>query len=104
MATTQPYGIEFMKVREIELPADKELEVATDGSGLKTNNAGEYRIFRYGEDKEEKTKKKHLVVVITADVKHKKLLKVEAHVEGGHIGIPDSRRTSEGIKGRWHRR
>ena len=67
-------------VPEIELPTDRELEVATDGSGLKTNNAGEYRIFKYGEDGEkEKTKKKHLVVVITADIKHKKLLKVEAH-------------------------
>jgi hypothetical protein len=65
-------------VPEIKLPTDKELEVATDGSGLKTNNAGEYRVFRYGE----KTRKKHLVVVITADIKHRKLLKVEAHVEG----------------------
>ena len=67
-------------IPEIKLPTDKELEVATDGSGLKTNNAGEYRVFKYGE--EEKTKKKHLVVVITADIKHKKLLKVEAHIEG----------------------
>jgi len=65
-------------VPEIKLPTEKELEVASDGSGLKTNNAGEYRVFRYGE----KTKKKHLVVVITADIKHRKLLKVEAHVEG----------------------
>ena len=65
-------------VPEIKLPTDKDLEVATDGSGLKTNNAGEYRVFKYGE----KTKKKHLVVVITADIKQKKLLKVEAHIEG----------------------
>jgi hypothetical protein len=91
-------------IPEIELPTDKDLEVATDGSGLKTNNAGEYRIFKYGEDKEEKTKKKHLVVVITADVKHKKLLKVEAHVEGEAYRNPNSRRTSKGIKGKWHRR
>jgi len=30
----------------------------------------------------EKTEKKHLVVVITADIRHKKLLKVETHIEG----------------------
>lgn len=65
-------------VPEIKLPTEKDLEVATDGSGLKTNNAGEYRVFKYGE----KTKKKHLVVVITAEIKQKKLLKVEAHIEG----------------------
>ena len=65
-------------VPEIKLPTYKELEVATDGSGLKTNNAGEYRVFKYGN----RTRKKHLVVVITADIKHKKLLKIEAHIEG----------------------
>jgi len=65
-------------VPEIKLPTYKELEVATDGSGLRTNNAGEYRVFKYGN----RTRKKHLVVVITADIKHKKLLKIEAHIEG----------------------
>jgi len=65
-------------VPAIELPTEKDLEVATDGSGLKTNNAGEYRVFKYGN----RTKKKHLVVVITADIKQKKLLKVEAQIEG----------------------
>jgi len=63
---------------EIKLPTNKELEVASDGSGLKTNNAGEYRVFKYGD----RTRKKHLVVVITADIKHKKLLRVESHIEG----------------------
>lgn len=64
-------------IPQIELPKEYELDVATDGSGLKTNNAGEYRVFRY----KEKAKKKYLVVVITADVRNKKLLKVEAHVQ-----------------------
>jgi len=64
-------------IPEIKLPTEDELEVATDGSGLKTGNAGEYRIFKY----KEKTKKKYLVVVITADVKKKKLLKVEAYIQ-----------------------
>lgn len=66
-------------IPEIRLPTEKELEAASDGSGLKTNNAGEYRVFKYGK---ETTKKKYLVVIITADIKNKKLLKVEAHVEG----------------------
>lgn len=67
-------------IPEIRLPTEKEIEVASDGSGLKTNNAGEYRIYKYGKKKSKK--KKHLVVVITADIKHKKLLNVDVHVEG----------------------
>ena len=31
---------------EIKLLIEKELKVATDGSRLKTNNAGEYRVFK----------------------------------------------------------
>jgi len=64
-------------IPQIELPKEDELDVATDGSGLKTNNAGEYRVFKY----REKAKKKYLVVVITADIRNKKLLKVEAHIQ-----------------------
>jgi len=63
---------------EIELPDYDDLEPGSDGSGLKSNNAGQYRIFKYGERK----RKKYLVVVITADVRRKKLLDVEAHMEG----------------------
>lgn len=67
-------------VPEIRLPTEKEIfEVASDGSGLKTSNAGEYRIYKYGKRSK---KKKHLVVVITADIKHRKLLNVDVHVEG----------------------
>jgi hypothetical protein len=40
---------------EIILLTYNDLEVATDSSGLKTDNAGEYRVFRY-EDKENKRK------------------------------------------------
>ena len=62
---------------EIELPDYDELEIGCDGSGLKTNNAGQYRIYKYGE----RTRKKHLVVIITGDVRHKKLLDIEAYVK-----------------------
>lgn len=68
---------------EISLPAPYSAEIATDGSGLKTRNAGEYRITKYGDP--DAKQKKHLVVVITADVRRKKLLCVEVHIEGkGH--------------------
>ena len=76
--TTIWYRVRNM-VLEIKLPDEKEIEVATHGTGLKTDNAGEYRVFKYGK---ESKKKKHLVVIITADLKHKKLLKAEAHIEG----------------------
>jgi hypothetical protein len=74
--TTIWYRIHKMKP-EITLPDYDDLEVGSDGSGLKSNNAGQYRVFKYGE----RTRKKYLVVVITADVKHK-LLDVDAHIEG----------------------
>lgn len=68
---------------EIRMPAYKDLEVASDGTGLKTTNAGEYRIFRYGDP--EARQRKHLVVVITADVRRKKVIGIEVHIEGkGH--------------------
>ncbi|MEM0312547.1 MAG: hypothetical protein QXM60_04475 [Thermoplasmatales archaeon] len=62
---------------EIILPQFNDSEIATDGSGLKTSNAGKYRILKYG-DKDAR-RKKHLVVVITTDAKRKKLLCVEVH-------------------------
>ena len=75
--TTIWYRIHNLKP-EIELPDYGKLEIGCDGSGLKTNNAGQYRIYKYGE----KTRKKHLVVIITGDVRHKKLLDIEAYIEG----------------------
>ena len=67
----------------VRLPKYSDLELASDGTGLKTSNAGEYRIFRYGDP--EAKQRKHLVVVITADVKRKKVIGIEVYVEGkGH--------------------
>jgi hypothetical protein len=67
----------------LRMPDYRDLELGSDGTGLKTSNAGEYRIFRYGDP--DARQKKHLVVVITADVRHKKLLGIEVHIEGkGH--------------------
>ena len=66
--------------QEISLPSYREAEVGSDGSGLKTRNAGEYRILKYGDP--EAKQKKHLVVVITAGIRHKKLLCVDVRIEG----------------------
>ncbi|MEM3859318.1 MAG: hypothetical protein QW478_07915 [Candidatus Micrarchaeaceae archaeon] len=55
---------------EIIILENKEF-VGSDGTSLKTSNAGEYRQFRY-EDLNVK-RKKNLVVIITADIKKKKL-------------------------------
>ncbi|MEM4089719.1 MAG: hypothetical protein QXQ46_03050 [Thermoplasmatales archaeon] len=47
-------------VPEISLPQFSEAEIGTDGSGLKTTNAGEYRILKYGE--KYIRRKKHLFI------------------------------------------
>ena len=67
-------------VPEISLPSFSIAEIGTDGTGLKTRNAGEYRVFKYGD--RDARQKKHLVVVITADVRRKKLLCVDVRIEG----------------------
>lgn len=67
-------------IPEVRMPEYRELELATDGTGLKTSNAGEYRIFRYGDPNARQ--RKHLVVVITADVRRKKVIGIEVHIEG----------------------
>ena len=81
--TTAWHRIHKMKP-EFVLPDYNDLEIGSDGSGLKTNNAGEYRIFKYGD----RTKKKHVVVVITTDLKHRKLLEVDAYIDGEGLGEP----------------
>jgi len=34
---------------KIIMPDYKDLELSSDGTGLKTSNAGEYRLFKYGD-------------------------------------------------------
>ncbi|MEM3872296.1 MAG: hypothetical protein QXE05_07040 [Nitrososphaeria archaeon] len=55
------------KIKIKIIPENKEV-VESDGTGLKTSNAGEYRQFKY------------LVVIITADVKKRKLQYLE-HIQ-----------------------
>ena len=63
-------------------------EVGTDGTGLKTNNAGSYRTAKYGDP--DARKRKHLVVIITADVKTKKIIGIQSHIEGTGPSEPET--------------
>ncbi|MEM4055976.1 MAG: hypothetical protein QW578_02910 [Thermoplasmatales archaeon] len=74
---TQPYGIAARP--DISLPNFDKTGATTDGSGLKTRNSGEYRMFKYGD--KDASRKKHLVVVIAADMR-KKLLCVDVCIVG----------------------
>ena len=66
----------------------KYAEIGTDGTGLKTNNAGSYRITKYGDP--DAKRRKHLVVIITADVKTKRIIGIESHVEGTGPSEPET--------------
>ncbi|MEM3363534.1 MAG: hypothetical protein QXR21_04490 [Thermoplasmatales archaeon] len=66
-----------LSVPEISLPQFDEEVIATYGSGLKTSNTGKYRILKYGD----KDARKHLIIVIMAGVKRKKLLCMSVCIE-----------------------
>ena len=61
---------------KFELPF-KDCSVATDSSGMKFENAGEYRARMYG-----KKQKKYIRVTISADPRRKKMLDCEVSIEG----------------------
>ena len=65
---------------EIKLPT-YEVEAGSDGTGFKSGNAGEYRTFVYG-----KIRRKYVKVIITADVRTKKLLAVDVKI--GEVSEP----------------
>lgn len=69
----------------IRLPSYKDLNTATDLTGMSPKNGGQYLEFKYGK----RGREKYIAVVITVDVKHKKLLGVEAHVEGEGLTEPE---------------
>ena len=62
---------------EFTLPQSGSCAVSTDASGMKFENAGEYRARMYG-----KKRKKYLKVTITADPVNKKMLDCDVSVEG----------------------
>ena len=68
-----------------ELPKQGFCSVSCDGSGMKMNQAGEYRYDKYGRKKP----KKWLKVVISANPLTKEMLDVEVHVEGEGSSEPE---------------
>ena len=71
-------------ITKFELPKQGFCSVACDGSGMKMNQAGEYRYDKYGRKKP----KKWLKVVITANPLTKDLLDLEVHIEGEGFSEP----------------
>lgn len=70
---------------EIPKPKNKEISVATDGSGVKMNMSGEYFEEKYGKG----NKKKFIKVVITSEPYEKDLLKIEVSIEGEGNSEPE---------------
>jgi len=68
---------------KFELPF-KDCCVSTDGSGMKFENAGEYRARMYGKKRE-----KYIKVVISADPNRKKMLDCEVGIEGEGESEPE---------------
>ena len=75
----QLYYHVFKFASKIKLPNGKELEVAIDGTGMRISNKGLYREFKYNK---RMSRKKYIVVTITADAKRKKLLNFDMYIEG----------------------
>ena len=73
-------------------------ELATDGTEMKTDNAGAYSITKYGDP--DACRRKHLIVIITADVRTKKIAGIEAHIEGNGPSEPEtaSRHIREAVR------
>lgn len=72
-------------VPSIKLPTSKKLNISTDGTGMRGGNGGRYLEMKYGK----KGRGKYIVVTITVDSKRKKLLDIEAHVEGKGPSEPE---------------
>lgn len=70
---------------EIELPKVGRISATCDGSGIKMNNASEYREEKYGRKKQ----KKYIKVTITANPFTKDLLECDVHIEGDGLSEPE---------------
>lgn len=62
---------------------DGSCSASTDGSGMKSENPGEYRERMYG-----KKRKKYIKVIITANPIKKKMLECEVAIEGEGLSEP----------------
>ena len=94
--TTIWYRIHDLKP-DLDIAGLEYAEVGTDGTGLKTNNAGSYRTAKYGDP--DAKRRKHLVIIITADVRSGKIIGIESHIEGTGPSEPEtaSRHVKEAV-------
>ena len=72
-------------IPDIKLPTFKELNISTDGTGMRARNSGRYLEMKYGK----KGRDRYVVVVLTVDSRRKKLLEIDAHIEGHGLTEPD---------------
>ena len=70
----------------LDISGLESISIGTDGTGLKTNNAGSYRTTKYRDP--DAMRRKYLVVIITADVKTKHVIGIEVHIEGHGLSEP----------------
>ena len=75
-------------IPELDISGMQYAELGTDGTGLKTNNAGSYRTIKYGDP--DAKQRKHLVIIITADVRTKKIIGIESRIEGTGPSEPET--------------
>ena len=79
----------------LDISGLESISIGTDGTGLKTNNAGSYRTSKYWDP--DAMRRKYLVVIITADVKTKHVIGIEMHIEGHGLSEPgDCTEASQG--------
>jgi hypothetical protein len=83
------YSSAFRRIKrmnaEIGRPEKRNQSATTDGSGIKMNNASEYREQKYGRKKQ----KKYVKVTITANPFTKDLLDCDVHLEGDGPSEPE---------------
>lgn len=70
---------------EFKLPEDRDVNVTSDGTGMRMTNGGSHRERRYG-----RKRKKYIKVVITADPIRRKLLDCEVSIEGEGESEPET--------------
>ena len=87
------YSTIFRRVNKLEtnlvLPENKTLSIVSDGSGMKFDNAGEYRKNKYGEN----SRKKFLKVIVTANPITKELLDCDVFIDDEDVSEPDISQT-----------
>jgi len=71
---------------EITQSDKRNLEIGTDGSGMKMTMSGEYLEDKHGKKSK---KKKYIKVIVTGDINEKDVLKVEVSLEGEGKSEPD---------------